>query len=73
MIAQFMPGGWEWIVILIIVLLLFGKRVPEVMRGLGQGIRQFKKGMTEDIEEEPKKAEKKDQPQGGSSIPPPAC
>jgi Sec-independent protein translocase protein TatA len=43
------------------------------MRGLGQGIRQFKKGMTEEIEEEPKKAEKKDQPQGGSSIPPPAC
>ncbi len=40
--------GWEWIVILIVVLLLFGgKKIPELMRGLGKGISSFKKGMQE--------------------------
>ncbi len=37
-----MPGGWEWIVIIFAILLLFGgKKIPELMRGLGQGIREF--------------------------------
>lgn len=37
-----MPGGGEWILIFIAVLLLFGgKKIPELMRGLGQGIREF--------------------------------
>jgi sec-independent protein translocase protein TatA len=35
-------GGYEWLVILFAVLLLFGgKKIPELMRGLGQGIREF--------------------------------
>ena len=38
-------GGWEWIVILIAALLLFGKRLPEVMRSMGRGIVEFKKGV----------------------------
>ncbi len=39
-----MPGGWEWILILIIIILLFGaKKIPELMRGLGSGIKEFKK------------------------------
>ena len=42
-----MPGGSEWIVILIIGLLLFGRRLPEVGRSIGQGIKEFKKGMKE--------------------------
>lgn len=42
-----LPGGSEWIIILIIALLIFGKRLPEVMRSMGQSIRQFKKGMNE--------------------------
>ncbi|MEE8335032.1 MAG: twin-arginine translocase TatA/TatE family subunit [Candidatus Neomarinimicrobiota bacterium] len=38
-----MPGGWEWIIVALVVLLLFGaKRLPELARGLGQGIREFK-------------------------------
>ncbi len=38
------PGGWEWIIIVIVVLVLFGaKRIPEMGRSLGQGIRGFKK------------------------------
>jgi len=37
-----MPGGSEWIIIVIIALLLFGgKKIPELMRGLGRGIREF--------------------------------
>lgn len=39
-----MPGGWEWLLIAGVVLLFFGaKRIPEMMRGLGSGIREFKK------------------------------
>lgn len=38
-----MPGGSEWIFIVIIALLLFGgKKIPELMRGIGKGIREFK-------------------------------
>tara|TARA_B110000438_G_C15737412_1_gene616928 strand:+ start:789 stop:1019 length:231 start_codon:yes stop_codon:yes gene_type:complete len=37
------PGGWEWVIIALVVLLLFGaKRIPELARGLGQGIKEFK-------------------------------
>lgn len=38
-----MPGGGEWLFILLAVLLLFGaKKIPELARGLGRGIREFK-------------------------------
>ncbi len=40
-----MPGGIEWIIILIVALLIFGKRLPEVMKSLGKGIVEFKKGV----------------------------
>ena len=46
--------GWEWIVIALVVLLLFGgKKIPELMRGLGKGVRSFKDGMNgkEDLED----------------------
>ncbi len=45
-----MPGGPEWLIILVIALLLFGKRLPEIMRGLGSSVRSFKKGMDTDAE-----------------------
>ncbi len=45
-----MPGGTEWLIILVIALLLFGKRLPEIMRGLGSSVRSFKKGMDTDAE-----------------------
>lgn len=45
-------GGWEWIIILLVILLLFGaKRLPELAKGLGKGIREFK-GAIKDVEEE---------------------
>ncbi|MAM04821.1 MAG: twin-arginine translocase TatA/TatE family subunit [Flavobacteriales bacterium] len=43
-----LPGGTEWVLILVVVLLLFGgKKIPELMRGLGKGISEFKKGKKE--------------------------
>jgi len=48
-----MPGGMEWILIAFVVLLLFGgKKIPELAKGLGSGIKNFKKAVKEDDEEE---------------------
>lgn len=44
-VAAFLPGGWEIWVILLIVLLLFGNRIPAMARSLGSGIVEFKKGL----------------------------
>lgn len=40
-----MPGGWEWLVIGVIMLLLFGSRLPSVARSIGDALREFKKGV----------------------------
>ncbi|MBX7242484.1 MAG: twin-arginine translocase TatA/TatE family subunit [Bacteroidia bacterium] len=38
-----LPGGGEWILIVLAIVLLFGaKKIPELARGLGKGIREFK-------------------------------
>ena len=43
-----MPGGSEWFLILAIVLVIFGgKKIPELMGGLGKGIKSFKKAINE--------------------------
>lgn len=50
------PGIWSIALIAIVVLLLFGgKKIPELMKGFGSGIREFKKSMSEDDKEETKK------------------
>jgi len=47
-----MPGGPEWIVILILVVILFGARkIPDLARSLGQGITEFKKGLKDQPKE----------------------
>jgi sec-independent protein translocase protein TatA len=50
-----MPGGSEWILIILAVLILFGgRKIPEFMRGLGRGIREFndaKSNVQKEIEE----------------------
>lgn len=47
-----MLGGWEIILILAVVLILFGsKKLPELAKGLGQGIREFKKATREVTDE----------------------
>jgi sec-independent protein translocase protein TatA len=49
------PGGAEWVILLILGLLIFGRRLPEVGRSLGKGIVEFKrgiKGIEDEIESE---------------------
>ena len=50
-----MPGGSEWILIVLVILLMFGgKKIPELMRGVGRGIREFndaKSNVKNEIEE----------------------
>jgi sec-independent protein translocase protein TatA len=50
-----MPGGGELVIILVVVLLMFGgRKIPELMRGLGKGIREFndaKSNVTKELEE----------------------
>ena len=39
-------GTWEWVIIALVILLLFGgKKIPELMKGLGKGVKSFKEGM----------------------------
>ena len=45
-------GFWEILIVLLVVLLLFGgKKIPELMKGIGQGISNFKKGIKEDSDD----------------------
>ena len=47
-----MPGGLEWLLIAFVVLLLFGgKKIPELAKGLGSGIKNFKKAVKDDEDE----------------------
>ena len=66
-----MPGGWEMVVIALVILLMFGaKKLPELARGLGQGIREFK-GAVDGVKDELKDAEesidKNDEPNQSSN------
>ncbi|WP_300877821.1 twin-arginine translocase TatA/TatE family subunit [uncultured Bacteroides sp.] len=58
-----LPGGSEWIIIALVILLLFGgKKIPELMRGLGKGVKSFKEGVNEAKEEIDKAKEEVDKP-----------
>jgi len=48
MVYPLVFGTWEIVIIVLVVLLLFGgKKIPELMKGLGQGVKSFKQGMNE--------------------------
>ena len=67
-------GGTELIIALVIILLLFGaKRIPELARGLGSGVREFRKGSSGDyeVEEEKEKEEPNEELTAGESEAPP--
>ena len=59
-----LPGGPELIIILAVVLLLFGgRKIPELMRGIGKGMREFntaKNSLKEEVEKGMKEAEDND-------------
>jgi sec-independent protein translocase protein TatA len=48
-----MPGGYEVLIIGFVALLIFGNRLPTLMRSLGQGVTEFKKGIN-GVEDDPK-------------------
>ncbi len=66
MTAVIFSGHWEWLVILVIALLLFGHRIPGMARSLGSGITEFKKGLKKG-EGEKEDAETKALPDGDRS------
>jgi len=54
-------GPWQIVLIVVIVLIFFGgKKIPELMKGMGKGIKSFKEGMSDDEENGPDKKELKD-------------
>lgn len=56
-------GTWEIILIVLVILLLFGgKKIPELMRGLGRGVRNFKEGLREETADAPERPAKDDKP-----------
>lgn len=75
-----LPGGAEWIVIGVIALLIFGRRLPDVARSVGKSIVEFKKGLRDVKDEVDTQArlgsvnghalEDKSPPVGGASSPP---
>ena len=53
-------GPWQIVLIVAVILLLFGgKKIPELMKGLGKGINEFKKGMSGEDEKKDEKPEEK--------------
>jgi sec-independent protein translocase protein TatA len=66
-----MPGGTEWVLIVLAVLILFGgRKIPEFMRGIGKGIREFndaKSNVKKEIEEGINDKDKKPQTTSSSS------
>lgn len=53
-----MPGGWEWLIVLAIGLLIFGRRLPDVGRSIGKTVVEFRKGIRE-VEDDIKSADSK--------------
>ncbi|MGB0715663.1 MAG: Sec-independent protein translocase subunit TatA/TatB [Phycisphaerae bacterium] len=55
LLAVWLPGGTEMVVILVVALLIFGRRLPEVARSMGKSIVEFKRGLN-DVKDEIDKA-----------------
>lgn len=67
LLAMFGIGMNEMIIVMVIVLVLFGHRLPSVMRSMGRGIKEFKEGVNDssdddidELEEKPKKKSQED-------------
>ena len=63
LVLGFLTSGSEWIIIALVILLLFGgKKIPELMRGLGKGVKSFKDGVNEAKDEINKAKDEIDEP-----------
>jgi sec-independent protein translocase protein TatA len=47
LLALGLPSGWEWLILVFLALLIFGRRLPEVARSVGKSVTEFKKGLNE--------------------------
>ncbi|HJY23513.1 MAG TPA: twin-arginine translocase TatA/TatE family subunit [Hanamia sp.] len=67
-----MPGGTEWILILLVVLLFFGgKKIPDLMRGIGRGVKEFndaKENVKNEIDAGMKEKDKTPSPEAREDI-----
>ena len=55
-------GTWELVLIILIIVLIFGgKKIPELMKGVGKGVKSFKQGMNE-VEDQVNQADASDKP-----------
>ena len=60
---QLVETSYQWIIIALVILLLFGgKKIPELMRGLGKGVKSFKDGVNEAKDEINKAKDEIDKP-----------
>ena len=63
LLLGFLPSGSEWVIIALLILLLFGgKKITELMKGLGKGVKSFKEGVNEAKEEINKAKDEVDKP-----------
>ncbi len=63
LLLGFLPSGSEWVIIALLILLLFGgRKIPELMKGLGKGVKSFKEGVNEAKEEINKAKDEVDKP-----------
>ena len=63
LLLGFLPSCYEWIIIALVIRLLFGgKKIPELMRGLGKGVKSFKDGVNEAKDEINKAKDELDKP-----------
>lgn len=60
-------SSWEMWVILLIILILFGSRLPGIARSLGQGINEFKRGLNDAPPEAPKREAEASKPEAAKS------
>jgi len=54
-------GPWEIIILLLLIVLLFGRRLPEVMKSMGQGLKEFKKASNEEFGDNKDDSDKKEE------------
>ena len=53
-----MVGPWQWVIILAVVLILFGNRIPGIARSLGSGITEFRRGLKDGSDTQPDAGDK---------------